>query len=144
MADEMTFDEIRERLEELCRDGNEHTAHASLDIKRSGFSACFYPDGVVANGGGTFAHGDTAQETLDELQRKWAKKRDDRHAQAVKKAALEIIRLTHEFGECTDAALRQEVGSMTPEMVSEAIALADEMADGGPFKVVSVRGANAA
>jgi hypothetical protein len=76
---------------------------------------------------------------------KWEEYRE-RFAQTVtRKMALAIIRLTDEFGECTDAALRDEFDAgQVAAYSAEACALANTMAAKGPFTIIAVAGANAA
>lgn len=84
------------------------------------------------------------EDCLEQLEAEWRKEKDKRADRTLEEMALEIIRLTAEFGECTDAGLRAKFGPLVAEMSEAAVSRANEMAANGPFKIVAMRGANAA
>jgi len=79
------------------------------------------------------------------MRETWAARSDEVRRRTVRQMALEIIRLTAEFGECTDAALRAE--KFTAEQITRysaaAIKDANEMAGNGPFAIRSLENSNA-
>lgn len=88
---------------------------------------------------------DSFEELIDNIRNKWAEHSDEYARQTTSAMALEIIRLTDELGECSDAALR--AGEFTYSDVAKfgaaACVRAAEMASKGPFSIVTVSGANA-
>lgn len=89
--------------------------------------------------------GDTPLEAIAAVRAEFIKQKADRERETIKLAALAIIEITYAQGECTDAALRGSMDrSITDEIIASAVEMANEMAEGGPFSVVEVRGANAA
>ena len=86
-------------------------------------------------------------ELFVKLQEEWDAYASEYRASMTQKMALQIIKITDEQGECTDAALR---GSWTftdadvRQFGPEACAKADEMAGSGPFSITTIAGANAA
>lgn len=109
-------------------------------------TASVYPTGMCGSAGCAFrVEADDFDELIVTLRTKWAEHKDRYHAEMVRKMALEIIRLTAEHGECTDAALRAvfnpgDVAFFGPD----AIADANKIASNGPFSITAVKGANAA
>lgn len=84
-------------------------------------------------------------DALRELERDWLAKRESRNERIVEKMALEIIRLTAEFGSCTDAALRAEFSAEQVERLGAlALSKANGMAANGPFEIVELSRSNAA
>src|SRR5690606_17647129 len=62
------------------------------------------------------------RELIAAATARWEQRRDQHEAATVNKLALAIIRLTHEQGSCTDAALRQEFSAETVKRYGEAAA----------------------
>lgn len=81
---------------------------------------------------------------LQELEELWRAEREARSGRVIEQMALSIIRLTAEFGECTDAALRAEYGQDVAELGAEALERANAMAANGPFSIRVTQSANAA
>lgn len=110
-------------------------------------SAYFAPEDGRRYGGKDFtsAEGKAPLKAIEALRAKWVEQKERREAEVRKTTALAIIRITFEHGKCTDAALRCEVSqTLTPELIEAATSMANEMAEGGPFSVLKIRGANAA
>ena len=89
---------------------------------------------------------DTFPEMMTLLEAAWSTRRDEHRQKTVRKMALEIIRLTAEYGAATDAALRSAGFDQTEidAVGAEAVADANEIASNGPFEIASVANANAA
>lgn len=85
---------------------------------------------------------DTFEETLAYLEKEYASEAEKRAGRIIEKMALEIIRITAEFGSCTDASLRSEFGPAVAKYADLAVSKANEMAANGPFSIVAVAGAN--
>ena len=82
---------------------------------------------------------------VDDLHAKWLAERERRCGRTLERMALEIIRLTAEFGECTDAALRAEFDPKSiADLAGKAVERANEMASNGPFSIRTTALANAA
>lgn len=85
-------------------------------------------------------------DLLNKVKEKWQSYKAEHRARTIRSMALEIIRITAEHGECTDAALRAgtfsdaEVTELGPEACEDA----DKIAGGGPFKIKPIAIANAA
>ena len=90
--------------------------------------------------------GDDWAALLDALRSGWEAYQVEYTQRLVRKMALEIIRVTAEQGECTDAALRGF--DFTAEQVARfgalACADADAIASNGPFAITAAAKANAA
>jgi len=88
---------------------------------------------------------DTFDELIKLANQAWEERQVEYHAKITRAMALEIIRLTADHGECTDAALR---ATYSVEDVArygkEAIEDANKIASNGPFSIAILRGANAA
>jgi hypothetical protein len=106
---------------------------------------CIYPYGMVRNEGYLFVRCVEFDEAISAIREKWVDYKV-RFAQTItRKMALAIIRFTDEFGECTDAALRDEFDAdQVAAYSADACKLADTMAAKGPFVITTVAGANAA
>ena len=146
----MTPREIKDALSEIA-EAIGATAYVSADITaRNGgkpLSGCIYPNGVCKPEGNMRISADDWPELFDALWDAWAEHEVDHRRRATNKMALEIIRITDEQGECTDAALRGAWTFTDADVArfgSDACAKADEMAGRGPFKIIAMRGANAA
>lgn len=124
-------------------------AYASIDITSSRISGCVYTKGIVADNADVAAFsvravGDDPAAIISELEIKWLAEKAKRHARTIEQMALSIIRLTDEFGVCTDAALRAEYGPLVVELSEAATERANSMAANGPFSVTITAAANAA
>ena len=108
--------------------------------------ASVYPRGMTPGNCLAFrVSGEDFDELIITLRNKWAEYAATDRARTVKKMAIEIIRITHEMGECTDAALRdhfdgEEVAALGADACKEANAAADK----GPFTILTLGGANGA
>lgn len=113
-----------------------------------------YPLGLASpearRGGGVVGNlygigGDDFPEALKALRKEWSKHADLHRAQIIKALALAIIRITAEFGSCSDAALRQDFDPGSIERYGEdACAEANRMASAGPFAILRAAKSNAA
>lgn len=73
----------------------------------------------------------------------WANTQIERDTKTVKAIALEIIRLTAEFGTCTEAALRGSLKYSESEIArlgERAVETANQMAANGPFSIARIVG----
>lgn len=90
--------------------------------------------------------GDDFPSLIDALKLAWAAFEEQSAQATIRDMALEIIRITHEQGACTDAALRG--GRFTPGEIDRlggwACTRANEMAAGGPFRIALTSGGNGA
>jgi hypothetical protein len=144
----MTPNEIAEACGALEKKVGPHSA-VYVTIRSHGLSSSLYTKGICADAGDVAAFTVASQErdpakNLADLEAQWLAKRAARNGRLIEKMALEIIRLTTECGQCTDAALRAEFGPLVSELSEQAVALANDMADRGPFEVVVLQQANAA
>lgn len=105
-----------------------------------------YPEGMVRGPRDFTVSASTFEDLLSETRAKWSEHSAEHIRRRVVEMALEIIRITAEHGECTDAALRAE--KFRREEVerygADACAKAAEMARKGPFTIIALGGANAA
>jgi hypothetical protein len=104
-----------------------------------------YPSGLC-NGTALRVEAHDWPELFILANEKWAERNAEFHARMVTEIALQIIRLTAEFGECTEAALRGDKYSQEDLLRwgTEASAKANEMASNGPFSIIPSAKANAA
>ena len=123
-------------------------AYVSTIVSSSGpenVALSIYPDGISRDSA-LYVQASDWDGALTAMREQWAARRDEYRRKTIRKMALEIIRITAELGECTDAALR--AGEFTPEEVvqfgAEAIADANTIASNGPFAIVPAAKANAA
>ena len=126
-------------------------AEVNVDVSNcQGLHGSLYTKGIASNRDDVAAfsvyihNADGYAALLVGLEREWLRERDKRAGRITEQVALEIIRVTAEFGECTDAALRAKFGPNFTEYADAAIERANEMAANGPFSIVEMRGANAA
>lgn len=81
---------------------------------------------------------------LEATLKRWAEHEDQYAIDTIKAMALDIIRITDERGQCSDADLR--AGAFVDDEVvrfgEQACAKAAEMASKGPFSIVSLGGSN--
>jgi hypothetical protein len=108
-------------------------------------SGSLWPFGIGKGSGYLRVEGDSFEEVIDLLTAKWSEHAAEHRTQAIKKMALKIISLTADFGQCSDAALREEFDAgQIASLGEEACALANSMAGKGPFAILRLAGANAA
>lgn len=70
------------------------------------------------------------------LRATWSSRQVEIRHKTIRKMAMEVIRLTAEFGECTDAALRQTFrADEIKRYAADAIKDANDMAVNGPFDI---------
>ena len=125
-------------------------SYVNLNITNGYTSASLYTKGLIGDpedvsAFAVFAHNFTdPAAALRELEEKWLAERVARSDRIVEQMALSIIRLTAEFGECTDAALRAEYGQNVAELGAAALERANSMAANGPFSIRTTQSANAA
>lgn len=120
-------------------------ADARVSIKFDEITCYFRPIGWGIDTPSILANGDTPEAAVAEAARQWAEMSNSVRVETVKKMSLAIIRLTHEHGGCTDAALRAEFDLADVKRYgSEAVTLANNMADNGPFSIEFSAKANAA
>ncbi len=106
-----------------------------------------YPDGMSGGRDQYFALSDDALVgLLVAASRKWDELRDEHYRRTISAMALEIIRLTDENGEATDAALRSAGydGDLVRIYGKRAAERATEMAGRGPFTLKTLGGDNGA
>jgi hypothetical protein len=106
--------------------------------------ACCYPRGV-----GRSERHDVVAKTFEEaftaLREKLVSVREAHAIKTTRAIALAIIQQTMDFGECTDAALRAEFSAGEVEAYgAAAIEEANKLSENRPFRIVAMRGANAA
>jgi hypothetical protein len=143
------FQRLQERIAALAGEVGEK-ARVCLTIESGRLYASIYTRGIAADTDdpgafSVFEYGAHPFAVLDDLRNSWLAEKDKRSGRIAERMALEIIRLTAEFGECTDAALRAEFGAATfAEMASIAVERANKMAANGPFTIKATALANAA
>ena len=143
----MTPTEIHKALQEFGADKGPIRASISIHDDNRKWVVCgiFWPDGIVAGGTSVHVNGDSFEGVIAAMHEKWDEIKDARAATKTKDMALAIIRITHEQGICTDAALRADFsGADVADYGESATALANEMGERGPFSIVETAGANAA
>lgn len=143
----MTPKEIQTELEAIRRDVGP-SAYISLSITTHDEKPVYiglYPYGMTKNEGYLHVCGTFFADTINDLRDKWAEYRASFAKTITRKMALAIIRLTDEFGECSDAALRNEFDAgQVAAYGTDACELANTMAAKGPFVITALAGANAA
>lgn len=141
----MDIELIQKLLRDLQGNSSHRESHAELTVKKDGLHAYFRPCGYGSGQPSILEYGATPEEAIAKVSERWAEMSARVKEQQLKKLALAIIRITHEQGMCTDAALRAEFTTRELEMFSEgALQLANRMAENGPFRIVELAGANAA
>lgn len=119
--------------------------YASIDLR---YNACIvisgYPQGICKSAAFRIEANEW-REAIDLAKAEWIKSAEHFRIRMVKEMALEIIKITDELGQCTDAAICGE--KWTREDVArygaEACAKANEMAANGPFSISPADKANA-
>lgn len=144
----MNVQEIQKAVTALAgKVGPKSAVYFSIDL--NGIGGRLYTKGIGQdpddiNAFTVRASGDDPAVIIAELETKWLAERESRAGRAIEQMALSIIRLTAEFGECTDAALRAEYGPLVAELSEAATERANSMAANGPFSVTITAAANAA
>jgi hypothetical protein len=118
---------------------------ASIDLRYSKtISISGYPQGICKSCAFRI-EADDWPEAIDLAKAEWAKSAERFQLRMVAEMALEIIKVTADLGQCTDAALCGE--KWTREDVArygaEACVKANEMAANGPFSIAPADKANA-
>lgn len=148
---DLSFAEYREGCLALEREiGPKANIYTSLSDRGKFVSGSIYPYGMggpTRNEDGYLRlEADTLRELLDALRSKWAEYEESHRTRTIRKMSLAIIRITAELGECTDAALRN-CGEFDPGQIKrygeQACADANDIAGRGPFKIITMGGANA-
>ena len=136
------IDKAREIFRSIAKAGGYNSTLMTgvhIIAHRPPFYANFYPHGIGNSYNKIESAGDDWLKIAEELQAAIAENASSVRAVHVRNLALKIVDLT-EQGECTDVNLRLH-GFMDDQiagMSEEACALAQKMADGGPFKVTIV------
>ena len=115
------------------------------DDNKGVFSGSIYPEGISNNRGYLSVHGDDFGSLLFAMKTGWDNQKDIHRARTIRKMALEIIRVTADLNECTDASLR-DAGFTTDEIKdygSLACGDANAIATKGPFRI-KIKGSNGA
>ena len=142
----MTPRKLAEAARELSQEiGVEANVVISVGCFGQGYlSGSIYPHGIV-NDQRLSIYVEDWDDLIPALRTAWAEHQEAFDRQKTDALALEIIRITHEQGECTDAALRVEFRDKEIDKYGErACEVANEMAAGGPFQIMRLAGANAA
>ena len=144
----MTPIAIREALRSIAGEAGP-AAWADLSVSTehpdaSAVRGVLYPQGIAA-GHCIHGRGPGFAEALEDLRSNWAQARSLADTNSIRRMALAIIEITGDQGECADAALRgagfdqQQIARLGALACSEATRLAA----GGPFRIITVTGANA-
>lgn len=112
-------------------------------VSESPISLSVYPEGICA----TCAMRVTAnswEELFHLAVEQWAIRKVDFEDRISREMALEVIRITVQFGACTDAALRGDkyTAAQVTLYGARAVILANEMAATGPFEIVAADARN--
>lgn len=141
----MTPKEIHDAVKALAKEIGPN-AHVSLDVNTDHEAAVVGFCRPSWKGDYIIVYADDWTGAMDQLRAKWAEISADVHRQAIRKMALEIIRITADIGSCHDAALR-DAGFSNDEIErygGDACDDANRIASNGPFSITEVVGANAA
>ncbi|MDX5028683.1 hypothetical protein, partial [Streptococcus suis] len=86
---------------------------------------------------------ETFEELIEGIRSKWADHSAEYARKTTDNMALEIIRITDAFGECSDAAVRADKFTVRDVVMfgAAACARAAEMASKGPFSITPIGGA---
>ena len=146
----MTPNELRTACIELAAKVGHPKAYVSANIscESSGYVS-IYTRGICAERGDVSAFSVSASGAdwpamFADAEAKWRVESEKRNGRLVEEMAIEIIRLTAEFGQSSDAALRAKYGPLVATLSDAAVSRANEMAANGPFSVVRLAAANAA
>ena len=105
-------------------------------------SVLIYPSDMMRDP--IHANGDSFEDVFRNADEIVAKHAENFARETVRKLAIAVIRITHETGGCTDAQLRGD-GFHADEVTrfcEAAVALANQMAEAGPFTVTTTSGSN--
>lgn len=110
------------------------------------WSLSVYPDGMIGKGAAFSLEGTILRDLIATASEKWEELAEAHVTRTISAMALEIIRLTDEHGEATDAALRSAgyEGSTVARYGKRAAERATEMAGRGPFALKVLGGDNGA
>jgi hypothetical protein len=114
----------------------------------SGFFIAVHPDWIqpifqISPSDFVKSQGATWREMIASAEADWESRKANVETKTIRALALAIIRLTYDLGECTDAALRAEFHAADVERYgAEAVATANGMAEGAPFSISVLAGAN--
>lgn len=118
--------------------------YGSRCAERGILSASLYAGGSYAAGSLFACRGDTWEELLASAEAKWVEHCEEHRRRTILDMAVAIIRITDQFGECSDQMLRVEFAAGDVKRFgADACAKANEMAGRGPFAIVETAGANA-
>lgn len=107
-------------------------------------SASFYPSESYSLGAIFSVSAETFEDLLAKSQAAWAEHSEQHTRDTIRNMALAFIRLTDEYGSCSDQMLSVEFyASDVKRLGEQACAKAAEMAARGPFSIVATTGANA-
>lgn len=143
----MTPSEAKAAIKDLSRRiGPSANVFAGIDgYGSTALDAGVYPRGLVGHDAAFRVHADDWPELIAALNAKWDEFKAEHQDRIVKGMALEVIRITADFGQCSDAALREKFSAEEVARYGvDACAKADDMAANGPFAIVTVGAANAA
>lgn len=146
MTEDLTIAEFVEAKRALEKEiGLRAELYVTVGRHNNWLSGTIYPRGIGSSEHIGYVRTKTFRDLLAAARTRWEQRKAEIDDETTKKVALAIIRLTHEHGECTDAALRQEFDAETVARYGEeAVKRADEMSDRRPFRIVPIAGANAA
>lgn len=136
-------DKVQDALRKLCADAGPR-AEAEFSIKAKGVMLYLRPAGWGRDSPFILSQADDFDTCLADVQSQWDKMSQQVRNEITKKIAMAIIRVTHETGSCTDAALRVHFDAADiARYGADAVALANSMAERGPFEIVFLKQANA-
>lgn len=114
--------------------------------KTNPVTVMLYPDGTGSDAPHLMVHEKTFELAFEAIRAKWEKYSAVHKSRIIRKMALAIIEITADQGACSEAALRS--AKFSDEEIkfygAKAAADADEIAAGGPFKIVPTENANGA
>lgn len=144
----MTPMQFKTAIRDLEREvGSKADVYAHIATKSGPvISGVIYPFGIGSNKGSVRSSADDFETLLANLRASWAEHKEEHAKQTIRKMALEIIRITADFGECRDAGLRT-AGFLHEEIArfgSAACVDANDIAGRGPFAILESGAVNAA
>ena len=143
----INIEAVKRRAIEVSKSiGPKCQMHLSIELKDHHLvSGWMYPLGDTGPERPFIYHScETFDELLDYFLARWRGLETRVHDELVKQMALEIVRLTGENGECTEAALRQKFDPKDIERFGpSALRQADGLASNAPFSIVPSPGGNA-
>jgi hypothetical protein len=143
----MTPKEVQDALRALSDEIGPHAyvnAYIAGEDRGDPIYLAVYPNGITKSDLYFAAQGDDWVTVIAAARAQWAEHKDEHRKQAVTKMALEIIRITHAFGSCTEAQLRGDVFTAADIAAygADAVSEANKMADNGPFSIAKAPAAN--